>query len=128
MSNSWAEASVSDLIDLRGKRAVVTGAAMGFFAERLSRVAPSATIAMGTRALQMKAAGRNVIGLAQGEPDFDTPAHIIEAAHAAMKRGETRYTAVDGTPALKQAVADKFRREIDRWTAVVKRAGVKAEE
>jgi aspartate aminotransferase len=84
---------------------------MGFLADRLSRVAPSATIAMGAKAARMKAAGRNVISLAQGEPDFDTPPHIIEAAYAAMKRGETRYTAVDGTAALKQAVIGKFRRE-----------------
>ena len=84
---------------------------MGFLADRLSRVAPSATIAMGAKAAQMKAAGRNVISLAQGEPDFDTPPHIIEAAYAAMKRGETRYTAVDGTAALKQAVIGKFQRE-----------------
>jgi aspartate aminotransferase len=64
-----------------------------------------------TRAAELKAAGRDVIGLGAGEPDFDTPEHIQEAAVAAMKRGETRYTAVDGTPSLKKAIAAKFKRE-----------------
>src|SRR5262249_59179375 len=63
------------------------------------------------RALEMKAAGRDVIGLSAGEPDFDTPLNIQEAAIAAMRRGETRYTAVDGTPELKKAIAAKFKRE-----------------
>jgi len=84
---------------------------MSFIAERMSRIKPSPTIAVTTRALELKAAGRDVIGLGAGEPDFDTPLHIQEAAIAAMKRGETRYTAVDGTPALKKAIAAKFRRE-----------------
>src|SRR5258708_36490795 len=66
---------------------------------------------MTKRALELKAAGRDVIGLSAGEPDFDTPANIKEAAIAAMRRGETKYTAVDGTPELKQAVAAKFKRE-----------------
>src|SRR5262249_20038607 len=59
----------------------------------------------------LKAAGKDVIGLAAGEPDFDTPDHIKDAAIAAMKAGQTKYTAVDGTPALKQAIIDKFKRE-----------------
>ena len=84
---------------------------MPFLADRLSRIKPSATLAMTKRALQMKAAGQDVIGLAAGEPDFDTPPNIIEAAIAAMRRGETRYTEVDGTPALKKAIAAKFKRE-----------------
>src|SRR3954453_20569743 len=84
---------------------------MSFLAERMSRIKPSPTIAVTTRALELKAAGRDVIGLGAGEPDFDTPAHIQEAAVAAMKRGETRYTAVDGTPALKKAICAKFKRE-----------------
>jgi aspartate aminotransferase len=84
---------------------------MSFLAERMSRVKPSPTIAVTTRAAELKAAGRDVIGLGAGEPDFDTPAHIQEAAIAAMKRGETRYTAVDGTPALKKAICAKFKRE-----------------
>jgi aspartate aminotransferase len=84
---------------------------MSFLAERMSRIKPSPTIAVSTRAAELKAAGRDVIGLGAGEPDFDTPAHIQEAAIAAMKRGETRYTAVDGTPALKKAICGKFQRE-----------------
>jgi aspartate aminotransferase len=84
---------------------------MSFLAERMSRVKPSPTIAVTTRAQELKAAGRDVIGLGAGEPDFDTPAHIQEAAIAAMKRGDTRYTAVDGTPALKKAIVAKFKRE-----------------
>jgi aspartate aminotransferase len=62
-------------------------------------------------ALELKAAGRDVIGLAAGEPDFDTPDHVKRAAYAAIEAGQTKYTAVDGTPALKAAVAGKFRRE-----------------
>jgi aspartate aminotransferase len=84
---------------------------MPFLADRLSRIKPSATLAMTKRALEMKAAGRDVVSLSAGEPDFDTPANVQEAAIAAMRRGETRYTAVDGTPALKQAIAAKFKRE-----------------
>src|SRR5882724_5749105 len=84
---------------------------MSFLAQRLSRIKPSPTIAVTAKAQELKAAGRDVIGLGAGEPDFDTPAHIQEAAIAAMKRGETRYTAVDGTPALKQAICAKFKRE-----------------
>src|SRR6185437_11667222 len=84
---------------------------MPLIAARLSRIKPSPTLAMTKRSLEMKAAGRDVIGLSAGEPDFDTPANIKEAAIAAMRRGETRYTAVDGTPELKKAVAAKFKRE-----------------
>jgi aspartate aminotransferase len=84
---------------------------MPFLADRLSRIKPSATLAMTKRALEMKAAGRDVVSLSAGEPDFDTPANVQEAAIAAMRRGETRYTAVDGTPELKQAIAAKFKRE-----------------
>jgi aspartate aminotransferase len=84
---------------------------MPFIATRLARIKPSPTIAVTTRAAELKAAGRDVIGLGAGEPDFDTPKNIQEAAVAAMRRGETRYTAVDGTPALKKAIAAKFKRE-----------------
>jgi aspartate aminotransferase len=80
-------------------------------ASRLSKIKASPTIAMTTKAAELKAAGKDVIGLGSGEPDFDTPPHIIEAAYAAMKRGETRYTAVDGTPALKDAIIAKFKRD-----------------
>ncbi len=84
---------------------------MSFIAARLSRIKPSPTIAVTQKARDLKAAGRDVIGLGAGEPDFDTPAHIIEAAKAAMDRGETRYTPVAGTPELRQAICDKFKRE-----------------
>ena len=82
-----------------------------FFAQRLNKVKPSPTLAITKLAQELKAAGKNVIGLAAGEPDFDTPDHIKEGAIAAMKRGDTKYTAVDGTPALKQAICQKFERE-----------------
>ncbi len=84
---------------------------MSVIAERLSRIKPSPTIAASQKARDLKAAGRDVIGLGAGEPDFDTPDNIKEAAIAAIKRGETKYTAVDGTPELKAAVAAKFKRE-----------------
>src|SRR5258708_13116287 len=84
---------------------------MSFLSQRLARIKPSPTIAVSTKAQELKAAGRDVIGLGAGEPDFDTPAHIQEAAIAAMRRGETRYTAVDGTPALKQAICAKSKPE-----------------
>ena len=84
---------------------------MGFIADSLSRVKPSATIAVSTKARELKAAGRDVIGLGAGEPDFDTPDNIKQAAIDAITRGETKYTAADGIPELKQAVADKFKRE-----------------
>jgi len=84
---------------------------MSLVGSRIGRIKPSATVVVAQLARDLKAAGRDVIDLAEGEPDFDTPAPIIEAAIAAMRRGETRYTAVDGTPVLKAAIADKFRRE-----------------
>lgn len=84
---------------------------MSIIADRLNKIKASPTIAMTTKAAELKAAGKDVIGLGSGEPDFDTPAHIIEAAYAAMKSGQTRYTAVDGTPALKDAIIAKFKRD-----------------
>lgn len=84
---------------------------MGFIADALSRIQPSATIAVSTKARELKAAGRDVIGLGAGEPDFDTPDNIKKAAIEAINRGETKYTAVDGIPELKQAICDKFKRE-----------------
>ncbi|MEA2755663.1 MAG: aspartate aminotransferase [Aliidongia sp.] len=84
---------------------------MPFLAQRLDRIQPSPTIAVTTLANELIAAGRDVIGLGAGEPDFDTPANIQEAGIAAIRRGETRYTAVDGTPALKKAIVAKFARE-----------------
>ncbi|MFA7276393.1 MAG: pyridoxal phosphate-dependent aminotransferase [Pseudobdellovibrionaceae bacterium] len=84
---------------------------MSVIASRLGRIKPSPTIAVTTRAAELKAAGKDVIGLGAGEPDFNTPDFVIEAAYAAMKRGETKYTAVDGTPALKDAIIAKFKRD-----------------
>jgi aspartate aminotransferase len=84
---------------------------MPFLASRLARIKPSPTIAVTTKAAELKAAGKDVIGLGAGEPDFDTPEHIKQAAIDAIKRGDTKYTPVGGTPALKKAVSEKFRRE-----------------
>ena len=84
---------------------------MGFLSDRLAKVKPSPTIAMTARAAELRAQGRDIISLSAGEPDFDTPAHIGAAAKAAIDAGQTRYTAVDGTPALKAAIAAKFARE-----------------
>lgn len=78
---------------------------------RVGRVKPSPTLAVTALAAQLKAAGRDIIGLGAGEPDFDTPAHIKQAGIEAIQKGETRYTAVDGTPALKQAIIRKFKRD-----------------
>lgn len=78
---------------------------------RLAAIPPSPTLAVDARAKELVAAGRDVINLSAGEPDFDTPAFIRRAAVAALERGETRYTPADGTPALKRAIAGKFRRE-----------------
>ena len=82
-----------------------------FFAERLKKVKASPTLAMTRLALELKAAGKDVIALAAGEPDFDTPDFVKQGAIDAMKRGDTKYTAVDGTPALKQAIVQKFQKE-----------------
>ena len=79
--------------------------------ERVQRVKPSATIAVSTLAREMRAAGRDVLSLSAGEPDFDTPEHVRAAAVEAMEAGDTRYTAADGTPALKQAICRKFERD-----------------
>ncbi len=83
----------------------------GFLAELLGRIKPSPTIAVTQKARDLKAAGRDVIGLAAGEPDFDTPDNIKEAAIEAIRRGETKYTAVEGIPELRAAIAKKFKRE-----------------
>jgi aspartate aminotransferase len=83
----------------------------GFLAEALGRIQPAQTIAVTQKARDLRAAGRDVIGLGAGEPDFDTPDNIKEAAIAAIRRGETKYTAVEGIPELRQAISAKFRRE-----------------
>jgi aspartate aminotransferase len=84
---------------------------MPFLADSLARIKPSATIAVTDKARALKAAGRDVIGLAAGEPDFDTPDNIKQAAIKAIHDGKTKYTAVDGMPELKAAIARKFKRE-----------------
>ena len=84
---------------------------MSLTAERLDRIQPSQTIAISTVARRMIAEGRNVISLSQGEPDFDTPQNIKDAAIRALRNGETKYTDVSGTIALRRAVAEKFRRD-----------------
>jgi aspartate aminotransferase len=85
----------------------------GFLARSLGRIKPSPTLAMTQKSRELKAAGRDVIGLAAGEPDFDTPDNIKEAAIAAIRRGETKYTNIEGIPELRAAVAKKFKREND---------------
>ncbi|HBA43901.1 MAG TPA: aspartate transaminase [Alphaproteobacteria bacterium] len=84
---------------------------MSFLAESLSRIKPSATMAVTQLARDLTAQGRDIIGLGAGEPDFDTPDNIKRAAIAAIERGETKYTPVDGIPELKQAICAKFKRE-----------------
>ncbi len=84
---------------------------MGFIADALTRVKPSATIAVTNKARELKAAGRDVIGLGAGEPDFGTPENISAAAIKAIQDGKTKYTAVDGIPELKAAIVEKFKRE-----------------
>ena len=82
-------------------------------ANRAASVRPSPTLAVTAKAAELRAAGRDIIALSAGEPDFDTPEHIKEAATRAIRDGKTKYTAAGGMPELKQAVADKFRREND---------------
>ena len=78
---------------------------------RVDQIKPSATIAVSMKAMELKAQGKDIVSLGFGEPDFDTPQHIREAAIAAIHDGKTRYTPVDGTPELKQAIVNKFRRD-----------------
>jgi len=84
---------------------------MSIVSNSLKRIKPSPTIAVTSKAREMRAAGKDVIGLGAGEPDFDTPDNIKEAAIQAIKKGDTKYTAVDGTPKLKKAIQGKFKRE-----------------
>jgi len=82
---------------------------MSIISDSLKRIKPSPTIAVSQKARELRAAGKDVIGLGAGEPDFDTPNNIKNAAIKAIKGGDTKYTAVDGTPALKNAIIKKFR-------------------
>ncbi|HUW80880.1 MAG TPA: aminotransferase class I/II-fold pyridoxal phosphate-dependent enzyme, partial [Acidocella sp.] len=84
---------------------------MNLIADRLNRISPSQTIAISSKARALKAAGRDIISLSAGEPDFDTPEHIKQAAITAIQNGDTKYTDVAGTPALRKAVAEKFKRD-----------------
>src|SRR5689334_24429036 len=84
---------------------------MHLTAERLDRISPSQTITISTKARALKAEGRNVISLAAGEPDFDTPRNVKDAAIRAIEAGETKYTDVAGTLTLRRAIAEKFRRD-----------------
>jgi aspartate aminotransferase len=79
--------------------------------DRVKRVKPSATIAVSMKAAELKAQGRDILSLSMGEPDFDTPDHVKEAAIQAIRDGQTKYTAVDGTPELKEAVITKLKRD-----------------
>ena len=85
---------------------------MSIISDSLKRIKPSPTIAVTQKARELRAAGKDVIGLGAGEPDFDTPDNIKKAAIKAIKSGDTKYTAVDGTPALKKAIVSKFKRAI----------------
>jgi aspartate aminotransferase len=80
-------------------------------AERLKRISPSLTVAMRQRAQALRAEGKDVLAVSSGEPDFETPRHVKDAAIAAIERGETRYTDIAGTRALRRAVAEKFARD-----------------
>ena len=84
---------------------------MSIISKSLKRIKPSPTIVVTQKARELRAIGKDIIGLGAGEPDFDTPNNIKEAAIKAIKDGDTKYTAVDGTPALKKAIIDKFKRE-----------------
>ena len=84
---------------------------MSFIADRLQVIKPSPTMAVTAKAAELKAAGQDVIGLAAGEPDFDTPDHIKAAAKAAIDAGQTKYTPAGGTKALKDAICDKLARD-----------------
>src|SRR5262245_23646558 len=86
-------------------------AAMGFIADSLNRIQPSQTIGMATKARELQGKGRDVISLSAGEPDFDTPENIKQAAVKALREGKTKYTDVDGIPELKAAIVAKFKRE-----------------
>ena len=84
---------------------------MSIISDSLKRIKPSPTISVTQKVRELRAAGKDVIGLGAGEPDFDTPLNVKNAAIRAIKKGDTKYTAVDGTPALKKAIVNKFKRE-----------------
>ena len=102
---------MTDAPDKSSSSGIPSGDLAISFADRVNRIAPSPTVAISSLALDLRAAGRDVIGLATGEPDFDTPPHVTEAAIRAIHDGQTKYTQVDGIPELKAAIVAKFARE-----------------
>ena len=102
---------MTDAPDKSSSAGTPTGDLAISFADRVNRIAPSPTVAISSLALDLRTAGRDVIGLATGEPDFDTPPHVTEAAIRAIHDGHTKYTQVDGIPELKAAIVAKFARE-----------------
>ena len=84
---------------------------MSFISDNLNRIKPSATMVITAKAAQLKREGKNVIGLSAGEPDFDTPYHVKEAAIEAIKKGYTKYTNVEGIPELRKAIVNKFKKD-----------------
>ena len=84
---------------------------MDFISHSLKKIKPSPTMVITAKARELRAAGEKIISLSAGEPDFDTPEHVKDAAIKAIKEGDTKYTAVDGTPELKKAISEKFKRE-----------------
>ena len=86
---------------------------MTFISDSLNRIKPSATMVITAKAAQLKREGKKVIGLSAGEPDFDTPDHVKKAAIDAINKGYTKYTNVEGIPELRQAIADKFKKDND---------------
>ena len=88
---------------------------MSFLANCLANIKPSPTIAVSMKAAELKAQGKDIISLGMGEPDFDTPQNIKDYAIQAIKNGETKYTAVDGTAVLKNAIIKKFKRRFEKW-------------
>ena len=83
----------------------------GFLSDAIERIQPAQTVAMNQKSKELKRAGRDIVGLAAGEPDFDTPDHIKNAAIDAIRRGETKYTEIEGIPELREAISRKFKRE-----------------
>ena len=84
---------------------------MSFISENLKRIKPSATMVITAKAAQLKREGKKVIGLSSGEPDFDTPKHVKDAAVDAINKGYTKYTNIEGTPELRQCIVDKFKKD-----------------
>ena len=89
----------------------IQGRDVSRISQKVDQIRPSATIVVSMKSMELRAQGRDIVSLGFGEPDFDTPEHIREAAIAAIRAGQTRYTPVDGTPELKDAIVRKLRTE-----------------